>query len=446
MKVCGIIAEYNPFHSGHAYQIARARKLSGCDYIIAVMSGDFVQRGAPALMEKYARARMALAEGADLVLMLPVYGSVSSAEGFARSGVAALLTTGIVDAISFGCEDVSVCSENYVRLAGALAHEDADFQAQLSDRLSAGLPYAKARVEAVKACYGDDFDLTLLDTPNNLLAFEYIRALAHYDANMQFIPVKRLGNYHDTDCLQHANTATHKGNPSPSFDRKAFFPADGSYASASACRRTLLSCTSDTSVEFQWEALQNARQIPPESCRILADHAANYCYLQEDDLSLPLHYALLAQKDPGYESFLDCSEDLSARIGNYLNEFQTFSGFCDLLKNKSVTRARIARALTHILLRLPAQMPASLVTDSGTLPYLRVLGFRETAAPLMHALKQHAAAPLITRVPEAERLLSAEAAAYFKQDLFAGDLYRSVVLQKCGRCYTDDYRRKIEIV
>lgn len=177
MKVCGIIAEYNPFHSGHAWQIARARAESGSDYVIVVMSGDFVQRGAPALIDKYTRARMALCDGADLVLMLPVYGSTASAEGFARAGIAALLTTGVVHAVSFGCEDVSVCADNCRNLARQLSHETPDFQAALSAGLTAGIPYAKARVDAVRLCVCKNLDLSLLDTPNNLLAFEYMRAL-----------------------------------------------------------------------------------------------------------------------------------------------------------------------------------------------------------------------------------------------------------------------------
>ena len=192
--------------------------------------------------------------------------------------------------------------------------------------------------------------------------------------------------------------------------------------------------------------LEATRQIPSEVCQILSDYAGNYSFLQEDDFSQILHYALLAQKSLGYESFLDCGSDLSARICNQLDGYESFSGFCDLLKNKSVTRARIARALTHILLQLPAQMPAPLISDSGTLPYLRVLGFRETVSPLLHELKLRAQAPLITRVPEAERMLSAEAMLYFNQDLFAAELYRSALLHKCGRCYPDDYRRRIEIV
>ena len=452
MKVCGIIAEYNPFHSGHAYQIGQARAQSGCDYVIAVMSGDCVQRGAPALTDKYARAREALCEGADLVLMLPVYGSTASAEGFARAGVAALLSTGVVNAISFGCEDPAVCSEPYLHLAQELAHENTAFQASLTERLSSGMPYAAARVEAIRTCYGNDFDLSLLDSPNNLLAFEYVRALAHFDANMELIPVRRLGSYHDVTCQNPAESSSvgisgnaplshNFTNSAPADRSEAVFPPGTVFSSASACRQSLLA---DPVTELQ--ALENARQIPAEVCRILADYADSYDYLQEDDFSLLLHYALLAQKNSGYEAYLDCGSDLSSRIGNHLDSFERFSQFCDLLKNKSVTRARIARTLTHILLQLPAQMPVPLISGNGILPYLRVLGFRQEAAPLLHAIRQRAHAPLITRVPEAERILTAEAMLYFKQDLFAAEIYRSALLNKCGHCYPDDYRRKIEII
>lgn len=443
MTVCGIIAEYNPFHSGHAYQIKQARAQSGCDYVIAVMSGDFVQRGAPALTDKYSRARESLYEGADLVLMLPVYGSTASAEGFARAGVAALLGTGVVDAISFGCEDVLICADNYRYLAKELAHESTTFQAALTACLSDGIPYAQARVKAVKQCYGDDFDLSLLDTPNNLLAFEYLRAIEYFGASLDIVPIRRLGDYHDVNGTSDRAPAADAPftDSTPVKDLCRPLSVNASFASASACRKSLLS---DPVHELQ--ALKNARQIPPEVCQLLADYAANYTFLQEDDFSQLLHYALLAQKGSGYEAFADCGSDLSARITNQLDAYEHFSQFCDLLKNKSVTRARIARALTHILLRLPAQMPAPLISANGTLPYLRVLGFRKDAAPLLHEIKLRAKAPLITRVPEAERELTAEAMSYFRQDLFASEIYRSALLHKCGHCYPDDFRRRIEIV
>lgn len=434
MKVCGIIAEYNPFHSGHAYQIRKAREQSGCDYVIVALSGDFVQRGAPALTDKYTRAREALLEGADLVLMLPVYGSTASAEGFARAGVSALLTTGVVNAISFGCEDPAICGEPYVQLAKAFAHESADFRAALADRLSRGIPYAKARVEAIRSCYGNDFAFSLFDTPNNLLAFEYMRALAVFGAELQIVPIRRLGSYHDVEGS--ASDAVPTADPGHSS-----VPSDGTFASASACRKLLLSDLKDP-----LQRLEHTQQIPGSVCRLLADYAHDYDFLQEDDLSQMLHYALLSQKNSGYEQYLDCGSDLSARICNSLDAYKCVSQFCDLLKNKSVTRARIARTLAHILLQLPSQMPAPLVSNAGVLPYLRVLGFRQTAAPLLHEIKQCAQTPLITRVPEAGQMLSEETMLYFKQDLLASDIYRSALFHKCGRCYADDYRRKIEIV
>lgn len=442
MKVCGIIAEYNPFHSGHAYQITEARAKSGCDFVIVVMSGDFVQRGAPALTDKYMRAAMALHEGADLVLMLPVYGSTASAEGFARAGIAALLSTGVTDTVSFGCEDLSICSDQYRSLAKSLSVESADFRAALARQLSDGIPYAKARMEAVRACYGSDLDLSLLSAPNNLLAFEYIRALETFHADMQLCPIRRLGSYHNT-ARQASEPSTHTGIPDTK-DSANGSPDGGagvSFASASACRELLLS---DSMRESQMPT--DPQIIPTEVCRLLADHAANYDFLQEDDLSAALHYALLAQRDSGFETFMDCGSDLSARIIHQLDSFERFSQFCDLLKNKSMTRARIARVLTHILLRLPAQPPAPLTSSDGLLPYLRVLGFRRSAAPLLHEIKQHARPPLIARVPEAERTLSPEGMFYFRQDLFASEVYRSVLLQKCGRSHPDDHRRKIEVV
>lgn len=190
MRVCGIIAEYNPFHSGHAYQIAEARARSGCDYLIAVMSGDFVQRGAPALMDKYIRARMALASGADLVLMLPVAASTASAEGFARAGISVLHTTSVVDTISFGCEDPAVCGEPYRELARRLSDESSAFQAALQRGLSSGLPYAQARTAAIHSC-ADGCDPVLLNDPNNLLAFEYMRAIAYTHADLELCPIQR---------------------------------------------------------------------------------------------------------------------------------------------------------------------------------------------------------------------------------------------------------------
>lgn len=434
MKVCGIIAEYNPFHSGHAYQIAAARRESGCDYIIAVMSGDFVQRGAPALTDKYTRAHQALMGGADLVLMLPVYASTASAEGFARAGIAALLTTGVVDCVSFGCEDTSVCSEHYRQLAKKLAWESNTFQAALLEKLSSGKSYASARSDVIKSFEKGSIDTSLLQKPNNLLAFEYLRAMERFRCHMGIYPVQRIGSYHNASVPEQVPQVM------PETDSKAMPETSPVFASASACRRALLP---DSGKALQ--TLANAGQIPPDSCRLLADYAKDYCFLEEDDFSQILHYGLLLHRADGYRQFYNCGGDLSARIASRLFAYEGFSQFCDVLKNKSVTRTRIARTLTHILLGLPAQMPAELLQEDR-LPYLRVLGLKKSAAPLLHAIKQRAAAPLIARPARAKRAMSADALAYFSQDLLAADVYRSALLHKCGRCYPNDYRRTIKTI
>lgn len=429
MRVCGIIAEYNPFHSGHAYQITEARRRSGCDYLIAVMSGDFVQRGAPAIIDKYVRARMALEAGADLVLMLPVYASTASAEGFARAGVSALHTTGVTDALSFGCEDPAICSEPYRDLARRLSHESPEFQSVLRSALSDGLPYAQARTDAIHACYGDACDPALLDHPNNLLAFEYLRAIEYLHAGLQPYPIRRLGSYHgsasDAGCPDASGTPDHPQN----------------YLSAGACRELL---AKDPHAALN--TLYREEQLPERSYELLQEYTRRYAFVAEQDLSAALHYALLAQRSTGYGSYLDCSQDLSARIRQSLPAYTDFSKFCDLLKNKSLSRARIARVLMHILLQLPADPPAPLIDTNGCLPYLRVLGFRSSATDLLHEIKQRSHAPLITRPAQAHELLTAEADTYFAQDIFASDVYRSVLSHKCGRHDADDYRRRIEIV
>lgn len=449
MHVCGIIAEYNPFHSGHAYQIAQARADSGCDYLIVVMSGDFVQRGAPAIIDKYIRARMALEAGADLVLMLPVYASTASAEGFARAGVATLHTAGVTDAISFGCENPAICGEPYRNLAHMLSAEPAEFQTALQSGLSSGLPYAQARSAAIHHCCADTCDPVLLDHPNNLLAFEYMRAIEYTHANLQLYPVRRLGSYHGS-----ANTAADPDSTgiAGSPDSIDITASPGSsddiqeFLSASACR-SLLNDEPETALR----TLYAQAQIPERSITLLRQYADAYAFLTENDLTAQLHYALLTQQRRGYASYLDCTSDLSARIMRSLGAYDHFSGFCDLLKNKSLTRARIARVLTHILLQLPAQPTVPLIDGSGYVPYLRVLGFRSSAADLLHGIKQQSHAPLITRPAQIRELTQTATdqdamQEYFSQDLLASDIYRSTLLYKCGRCYADDYRRRIEIV
>ena len=183
MKTVGIIAEYNPFHSGHQYQIAMARRLTGADFVVVVMSGDFVQRGEPAVFDKYTRTAMALEGGADLVLEMPVRFATSSAEDFAACGVALLDRLGLTDVLCFGSELGRL--DLLEQAAGILAAEPEAFRQTLRQGLAAGMSFPKAReaalVRELEACglkeAGQDDWQKVLSSPNNILGIEDLKAL-----------------------------------------------------------------------------------------------------------------------------------------------------------------------------------------------------------------------------------------------------------------------------
>lgn len=192
MKIVGIICEYNPFHLGHLSQMEKIRTQFGEDTaIVGVMSGHFVQRGEPACMDAYTRAKIAAACGADLVLALPVTKTLSSAEGFARGGVEILDRLGCVDALCFGCESEDAA----VVLAAAEAMESAAFEEKLHDAVATGLSYAAAKQQVLEELTGVE---GILRTPNDILGAEYCRALLRRKSKMQPAPIHRPGSYHDT--------------------------------------------------------------------------------------------------------------------------------------------------------------------------------------------------------------------------------------------------------
>ena len=198
MKIAGIIAEYNPFHTGHAYHIQKTRELTGADYIIVVLSGDFVQRGAPALYSKHLRTRMALLGGADLVFELPSTHACESAEFFAQNAVGLLDGLGCVDVLSFGSESGTI--EPFLKLGSFLSAETPEYQNLIKKYLKKGESFPKARSLTLQELLSDtDADTGIfLQTPNNILGVEYCKALCRQNSTIRPLTVKREGNaYHD---------------------------------------------------------------------------------------------------------------------------------------------------------------------------------------------------------------------------------------------------------
>ncbi len=404
MKVNGIIAEYNPFHNGHKYQMDTSRRITGADYTVVIMSGDFVQRGAPALLDKHRRAEMALRCGADLVLELPAIFSASSAEYFSMGAVSTLDKLGVVTHLCFGseCGDVDVMA----KVAEILLEEPEDFSATLQKYMKQGVSYPNARNWAMFQHYPFlEAYRNVFNTPNNILGIEYIKALKRRDSNMLPVTVRRTGaGYHDR-------------------------MMDTEYCSALALRQALYSGKTPDFMKSQ---------MPAESWEILQQSLEDSSIICSNDFSDLLYYKLLLERENGYQEYLDVSSDLSDRICRNLDCYHDFDNFCDLLKTKNMTYTRISRCLLHILLNI-RQEDVAFCKKLDYAAYARVLGMRRDAHELLSAIKEQSSIPLVTKLADAEKYLDADALHMLAQDILVSHIYRSVTPHFKERSRTSEY-------
>lgn len=414
MKITGIIAEYNPFHNGHLYQINQAKK-NGADYIIIVMSGNFLQRGTPAILDKWSRTQMALSCGADLVIELPTVFVTASAQYFARGGVSILDKLGCVDTISFGCEsdDISMIQT----LSSYLLKEPYDYKENLQNCLREGNSFPKARELALAECLSPEA-AAFASSPNNILALEYCIALLERHSSMNIFPIKRKGNgYHDTQ-----------------LDKSKF-------ASATAIRE-ILEKTIDDKNNCPNSFLSNELKdyLPESVSSILAEKETNY--VTQNDFSSLLHYKLLTEGNSSLTKYADITEDLSDKIRKNLRHYRDYNSFCELLKSKELTYSRINRALTHILLNITQEMYDDVKTNDYA-RYARILGFRKEATPLLSEIGKTTTIPLISKLADASKLLSDREKKYLEHDIFCSHVYESMVASKTGNAAKNEYQREI---
>ena len=398
MKVAGVITEYNPFHNGHKYQLQQIKRQTSADYIVVAMSGDFVQRGEPAIIDKYERTRMALLSGADLVLELPSVFATASAEFFARGGVSVLKNTGVVDTLCYGVE--SVDHELTKLVAGVLKNPPAAYSASLARLIQGGMSFPAARSRALCEYFQDKYDISsekldaFIASPNNILAIEYEKALM--DCDITGFPIQRIGEgYHSTDSASKFSSATAvRGVISTLVDVNK--------------RNSITNMLLDNS-----GISAKLSQLMPSGCAdILVNCILGGHIVFPDDISEMLYYRLISERNVGYEQYADCTKELSAKIVKNIYKYESFTQFCDLLKSKNLTYTRISRVLTHILLGIENN-DFNICMDN---PYLRILGFQKSSKELMHLIKKRASAPLITKVADAPYEL-------ISKDIFAADLY-----------------------
>ena len=358
MSTVGIIAEYDPFHYGHLYQLQKARELTGADQVVVVLGGDFLQRGMPALADRGARARMAVDAGADLVLSMPCIYSVNSAREYACGAVGILAGAGCADFLSFGSETADPL---LLRKVASIMSREEELSPLIKEYLSAGLSHAESFTRAVERIGGEKA-ASLLRQPNDLLACEYIRSLEESGFSAEIVPVKRQ---------------------------------EGT-VSASQIR--------SLAVEGNLEAVESF--VPASTYRVLKD-----CFRDKDPHSVReymdrrmmsfLRYRILTSDREELSAILSAGEGIEKRLIKAAADqrIDTVSKLADAVRTKRYPRARIMRLLTHVLLGLKAEDFYQL---KGTY-YARVLAFNQNGRKLLAGMRKTSAIPVLSNLSRTDR-------------------------------------------
>lgn len=394
MKIVGIVAEYNPFHNGHKFHIEESRRLIAEESAtVCVMSGDFVQRGEAAIFSKYARAEAAILGGADLILELPLPWSVSSAEKFSMGAVGLLGSLGCVDYISFGSE----CGDMQVLSAIATALMDPALDSAIVEELKSGISYAAARQKAIAKDIGSLANY--LETPNNILAIEYLKALYSLRLKMEPITVQRTGAGHDKEGGSASDIRKMLGLGKPF--------------------NNYVPCEAADIFIHEMEMGRGPVTMDSLECAILS----RFRTMNEDDFS----------------SIPDDAEGLGNRICAAAHEEVTLDGVLAAAKSKRYALSRIRRMCICAALGIKEQ------DGDGTPPYARVLAANDKGKAVLNLISQKSSIPVITK-PASVKELSAECKRIFELGSSAHDLYVLGYEAKEERRGNSDWRTSPKII
>lgn len=400
-KVLGIIAEYNPFHNGHLYHLETSKKLTGADYTVAIISGNFTQRGSTSIVDKWSKTKMALENGIDLVIELPVLYSISSAENFADGTIKILNSLGIVDYLSFGAEtsDISILNN----IANILYSEPEEYKKLLSIELEKGLSFPKARENALldyikntddnvsenKIIDFEKYSKTL-SSPNNILAIEYLKALKKYKSSIKPVCISRFKSEYN----------------SSSFSENI--------ASATAIRELIKNKNFDT--------IKNV--IPLESYSILMDCINSGCVAPDlNCFEKEIIFTLRKMSIEEIFNLPDVSEGLEFSIKKAVNSCNNINNFLDIVKSKRYTITRLQRILLYALLGISKEdMQLSKKVEK---PYVRVLGFNDNGKKLVSEIAtKNPELKLITSVKKfVDSNSNKDLQIIFAKDVLATDVY-----------------------
>ncbi len=382
MKICGIVAEYNPFHNGHLKQIEYVKNILGAEKLVIVMSGNFTQRGEIAVLDKFKRAEHAIIAGADLVIELPTVFAVSNAEIFARGAVSILNSLGFIDSICFGVESGS--ADEYISLATSMLNETKEFKKLLKEKLDTGISLAKAKFETVKAL-GGQFNEQLISSPNNILGLEYTKALLRLKSDIKIFPMLRVGD------ANHNDTALHNG---------------------------ITSATSIREVLKTGKLKKLKRNMPSFVYKDLSPYPFTFDTL--------LMASVITAKTEDLARILDCTEGLENRIKAFCKDNHTVEQLVDKVWTKRYTKTRIKRILTANMLGIDLPLVKDCLENDL---YAKVLAVNSQAKDLITLACNNSKIPILTRKSD-QSMLKKTALKCFEKDVLATDLYSLITGKK----------------
>lgn len=362
MNVTGIITEYNPFHLGHLHHLKECKKNTNCNGVICVMSGNFVQRGMPAIIDKWERAKIAVKNGVDLVVELPLIFSISSAETFAYGAVALLEKTKIVNNLYFGSEHGNVLDLN--KIASVIIKEPIEYKNTLKKELAKGVPYHYARLTSLKNYFNDINLEEIISSSNNILGIEYLKALIRLNSPIKPYTLKRIGsNYNDENITS-------------------------LYASATSIRKTLSFNDFD----------KIKKVLPKESYEeIINLKNTDYKFVYPEDIFPFLKYKILTEGE-NLSKLSQLKEGLDNKIKKEILNSNNLNEFILNIKSKRYTYTAISRALVSFFIGMENFSLDDIKNSS--IEYIRPLAFNERGSKILKEIKNKESVKIITKLPK----------------------------------------------
>jgi predicted nucleotidyltransferase len=410
MKICAIIAEYNPFHNGHKYLIEQAKTLTKADAVICIMSGNFVQRGEPACYNKWVRTKMALLNGIDLVIELPTLFATSSAEIFAKGAIDIVNSLGSIDYLCFGAEtdDITILKE----IANVVADESETYKELLKNELSKGLSFPNARSNCIYKLmnkkYSNEIIENIVSSPNNILAIEYLKALIKTNSTIIPFAVKRKGESYNSETLE------------------------SDFSSATAIRTSIIN-----------SSFNQIKHTVPDSVFSIMNEEFNLgnLPLSINNFEKEIFYKIVSKDEFQLSKILDIEEGLEYAIKTAYNNSRTINELIDNVKSKRYTRSRIQRIMIHILLDIETHY---IKEYSITSLYARILGFSKFGRKVLPVITKSSRIPIVTKLSTFMKETANESQKeLMKLDIIATNIYNLERSITDRRIINEDYTSPI---